>query len=67
MILVCLILMLLNLCIFFNLKKFSIIVNIYDIPDKKLKLHKKKNSYYWWNNFSDKFFCFIYLSNFFFK
>ena len=32
----------LNLFIFFNLKKVSKIINIYDIPDKKLKLHKKK-------------------------
>ena len=32
----------LNLFIFFNLKKVSKIINIYDVPDKKLKLHKKK-------------------------
>ena len=35
-------LIVLNLFIFFNLKKISKIINIYDVPDKKLKLHKKK-------------------------
>ena len=32
----------LNLIIFFSFKKLSKIINIYDLPDKKLKLHKKK-------------------------
>ena len=33
---------LLNLIIFFNFERLSKIINIYDLPDKKLKLHKKK-------------------------
>ena len=36
------ILALLNLIFIFNLSKLSKILNIYDIPDGKLKLHKKK-------------------------
>lgn len=36
------ILALLNLILVLNLSKFSKILNIYDIPDGKLKLHKKK-------------------------
>ena len=32
----------LNLIIFFNIKKISKFVNIFDVPDKKLKTHKKK-------------------------
>ena len=31
-----------NLLIFFNFQKLSKIMNIYDVPDKRLKLHKKK-------------------------
>ena len=33
---------LLNLIIFFNFEKLSKIINIYDLPDNKLKLHRKK-------------------------
>ena len=36
------ILALFNLILVLNLSKFSKIFNIYDIPDGKLKLHKKK-------------------------
>ena len=32
----------LNLIIFLNIKKISKFVNIFDVPDKKLKTHKKK-------------------------
>ena len=35
-------LFLLNLIIYLNLKKISEMINIYDFPDGKLKLHKKK-------------------------
>jgi UDP-GlcNAc:undecaprenyl-phosphate GlcNAc-1-phosphate transferase len=35
-------LILLNLLIFLNFQKFTKFTNIYDIPDNKLKLHKKK-------------------------
>ena len=35
-------LFLLNLIIFFKISKLSKILNIYDIPDNKLKLIKKK-------------------------
>ena len=31
-----------NLLIFLNFQRLSKIINIYDLPDKKLKLHKKK-------------------------
>ena len=37
-----LIFILLNIIIFFNIKKVSKIVNIFDVPDKKLKTHRKK-------------------------
>lgn len=37
-----LIFILLNLIIFLNIKKVSKFVNIFDIPDKKLKTHRKK-------------------------
>ena len=42
MISIFILLLLLNLSIFFNFEKLSKIINIYDIPDKKLKLNKKK-------------------------
>ena len=45
-------LVLLNLLIFFNFEKLSKIINIYDIPDNKLKLHKKKNCYHRRFNYS---------------
>lgn len=35
---------LLNLLILFNYRKISKIINIYDLPDDKLKLHKKKTA-----------------------
>ena len=41
MLLIFLFLFLLNLIIFFKINKLSQILNIYDIPDNKLKLHKK--------------------------
>ena len=41
-ILLILTLTILNLSIIFYFKKFIKIINIFDIPDKKLKLHKKK-------------------------
>ena len=44
MIFIFILLLLLNLLIFFNFEKLSKIINIYDIPDKKLKLHKKKTA-----------------------
>ena len=31
-----------NLVIFLNLKKISQVINIFDLPDKRLKIHKKK-------------------------
>ena len=37
-----LVLLFINLAIFLNFKKFAEIINVYDAPDKKLKLHKKK-------------------------
>ena len=37
-------LILLNLLIFFYFEKLSRIINIYDIPDNKLKLHKRKTA-----------------------
>ena len=37
-------LILLNLLIFFYFEKLSKIINIYDIPDNKLKLHKRKTA-----------------------
>ena len=36
-----LVLLFINLAIFLNLKKFAEVINVYDAPDKKLKLHKK--------------------------
>ena len=36
------ILSVINLLVFLNLQKLSKFINIYDTPDKKLKLHKKK-------------------------
>ena len=33
---------LINLIIVININSISKIINIYDLPDKKLKLHKKK-------------------------
>ena len=36
-----LILLFINLAIFLNFKKFAEVINVYDAPDKKLKLHKK--------------------------
>ena len=41
MLIIFLLLFLLNLIIFFKISKLSKILNIYDIPDNKLKLHKK--------------------------
>ena len=35
-------LLILNLILFFNLKRISRTLNIYDSPDNKLKLHKSK-------------------------
>ena len=37
-----LIFILLNIIIFLNIKKVSKFVNIFDVPDKKLKTHRKK-------------------------
>ena len=37
-----LVLLFINLVIFLNFKKFAEVINVYDAPDKKLKLHKKK-------------------------
>ena len=37
-----LVLLFINLAIFINFKKFAEVINVYDAPDKKLKLHKKK-------------------------
>lgn len=37
-----LILLVINLLIFINLNRFEKIINIYDLPDKKLKLHSQK-------------------------
>lgn len=42
MIIIFLFLIILNILIILNLKKFSNFINIHDEPDKKLKLHKKK-------------------------
>ncbi len=42
MIMLFLILISLNIIIFFNIEKFEKFFNVYDLPDKKLKLHKKK-------------------------
>tara|TARA_A100001015_G_scaffold170946_1_gene189989 strand:- start:636 stop:1658 length:1023 start_codon:yes stop_codon:yes gene_type:complete len=42
MIIIFLFLIILNILIILNLKKFSSFINIYDFPDKKLKLHKRK-------------------------
>ena len=36
-----LVLLFINLAIFLNFKKFAEVINVYDAPDKKLKLHKK--------------------------
>ena len=36
-----LVLLFINLVIFINFKKFAEVINVYDAPDKKLKLHKK--------------------------
>ena len=36
-----LVLLFINLVIFLNFKKFAEVINVYDAPDKKLKLHKK--------------------------
>ena len=36
-----LVLLFINLAIFLNFKKFAEIINVYDAPDNKLKLHKK--------------------------
>ena len=36
------ILSIINFLIFYNLKKFSKIIGIFDVPDKKLKLHERK-------------------------
>ena len=33
---------LINLIIIFNINNISKIINLYDLPDKKLKFHKKK-------------------------
>tara|TARA_B100001248_G_scaffold40978_1_gene26272 strand:- start:2368 stop:3378 length:1011 start_codon:yes stop_codon:yes gene_type:complete len=41
MLIISLLLFLLNLIIFFKISKLSKILNIYDAPDNKLKLHKK--------------------------
>jgi UDP-N-acetylmuramyl pentapeptide phosphotransferase/UDP-N-acetylglucosamine-1-phosphate transferase len=42
MISIILILSIINLLIFINLNRFEKIINIYDLPDKKLKLHSQK-------------------------
>ena len=49
-----LVLLFINLAIFLNFKKFAEVINVYDAPDKKLKLHKKKNSNSWWINFNNQ-------------
>lgn len=49
-------LIILNLSIVLTFDKFAKIVNVYDTPDKKLKLHKKKNTNIGWFNFSNKLF-----------
>ena len=41
MFLLILVLFFINLAIFLYFKKFAEVVNVYDVPDKKLKLHKK--------------------------
>jgi UDP-GlcNAc:undecaprenyl-phosphate/decaprenyl-phosphate GlcNAc-1-phosphate transferase len=42
MFLLILVLFFINLAIFLYFKKFAEVINVYDAPDKKLKLHKKK-------------------------
>ena len=37
-----LLILFLNLCIFLNYERLSTFINLYDIPDNKRKLHKKK-------------------------
>ena len=37
----------LNILIIFNIDKINKFVNIYDVPDSKIKLHKKKNCDNW--------------------
>ena len=49
MIMLFLILISLNIIIFFNIEKFEKFFNVYDLPDKKLKLHKKKLNFRWYN------------------
>ena len=41
------ILSIINILIFFNFKKISKFINLYDIPNKNLKTHKKKPHYRW--------------------
>ena len=56
----------LNILFIINLKKLSALINIYDNPDKKIKLHKKKTPIIG-ALFFDKFYNFNNLSNFFLK
>ena len=63
-------LLLLNLLIFFNFEKLSKIINIYDIPDNKLKLLLNLMSYpdtLIQLHYRGKFHFFVCLSDIFFR
>ena len=60
-------LLILNLSIIYFIKKIAKIANIFDIPDRHLKLHKKKNSNHWRDNFDNKLFNNFLVSNLIFK
>ena len=59
-------LIILNLSIVLTFDKFAKIVNVYDTPDKKLKLHKKDTNIRWFN-FSNKLFHNFFIPIFLFK
>ena len=60
-------LFILNVLFIIFLDKIAKTIDIYDVPDNKLKLHKKKNPNYWWFDLDYKFFNNFHLPNFIFK
>ena len=64
MITIILLILALNFFIILNYEKFVKFINIYDLPNTKIK--KKKSSYHRWDNFISLIFLSIYFINYFF-
>ena len=59
--------LIINIIIFYYLDTIARFVNTYDVPDKKLKIHKRKNSITGWYYFNDKLFIIFFIARIFEK